>query len=95
MPIPIFRQERANSAVRVPGTAVFMASTADGVPHALLHNIKHNKVLHERVILTCRCRRAGGRRMVAAATLRIWATGLLPPRAALRLPCRSRTCPPR
>ena len=41
------------SAARVPGTAIFMASSASGVPSALLHNIKHNKVLHERnVILT-------------------------------------------
>src|SRR3546814_16896333 len=28
-----------------------MTSTAEGVPHALLHNLKHNKVLHERVVL--------------------------------------------
>jgi KUP system potassium uptake protein len=28
-----------------------MTSSSDGVPHALLHNLKHNKVLHERVIL--------------------------------------------
>jgi KUP system potassium uptake protein len=39
------------SAARVPGTAIFMASTASGVPSALLHNIKHNKVLHERVVI--------------------------------------------
>src|SRR5207245_11331538 len=32
-------------------TAVFMTSSSSGVPHALLHNLKHNKVLHERVIL--------------------------------------------
>ncbi|MPT46841.1 MAG: potassium transporter Kup [Sphingobium sp.] len=51
MPIPVFVASAANSAVRVPGTAVFMTSTADGVPHALLHNLKHNKVLHERVVL--------------------------------------------
>jgi KUP system potassium uptake protein len=51
MPIPVFVASAANSAVRVPGTAVFMTSTPDGVPHALLHNLKHNKVLHERVIL--------------------------------------------
>lgn len=51
MPIPVFVASAANSAVRVPGTAVFMTSAADGVPHALLHNLKHNKVLHERVIL--------------------------------------------
>ena len=37
--------------IRVPGTAVFMTSNGDGVPHALLHNLKHNKVLHERVVL--------------------------------------------
>ena len=51
MPIKIFIDSAANSASRVPGTAVFMTSTPEGVPHALLHNLKHNKVLHERVIL--------------------------------------------
>lgn len=35
---------------RVPGTAVFFRSEGDGVPHAMLHNLLHNKVLHERVI---------------------------------------------
>jgi KUP system potassium uptake protein len=35
---------------RVPGIAVFMTSQADYVPNALLHNLKHNKVLHERVL---------------------------------------------
>lgn len=51
MPIKVFIQSAAGSATRVPGTAVFMTSTPEGVPHALLHNLKHNKVLHERVIL--------------------------------------------
>jgi KUP system potassium uptake protein len=37
--------------LRVDGTAVFMSGTPDKVPHALLHNLKHNKVLHKRVIL--------------------------------------------
>jgi KUP system potassium uptake protein len=36
--------------IRVPGTAVFMTSQADFLPGALLHNLKHNKVLHERVL---------------------------------------------
>jgi KUP system potassium uptake protein len=36
--------------VRVPGTAVFLRGESDGVPHALLHNLSHNKVLHERVV---------------------------------------------
>ena len=35
---------------RVPGTAIFLRGETDGVPHALLHNLLHNKVLHERVI---------------------------------------------
>ena len=35
---------------RVAGTAVFLIGDPDTVPHALLHNLKHNKVLHERVI---------------------------------------------
>jgi KUP system potassium uptake protein len=51
MPITVFVKSAANSAERVPGTAVFMTTARDGVPHALLHNLKHNKVLHERVIL--------------------------------------------
>ena len=51
LPIEIFIKSAANSAARVSGTAVFMTSSANGVPHALLHNLKHNKVLHERVIL--------------------------------------------
>jgi len=35
---------------RVAGTAIFLRSETDGVPHALLHNLLHNKVLHERVV---------------------------------------------
>ncbi len=36
--------------VRVPGMAIFMTGNSDYVPGALLHNLKHNKVLHERVL---------------------------------------------
>jgi KUP system potassium uptake protein len=35
---------------RVPGTAVFLTASPEATPHALLHNLNHNKVLHERVI---------------------------------------------
>ena len=35
---------------RIPGTAIFLTTSHEGVPHAMLHNLKHNKVLHERVI---------------------------------------------
>jgi KUP system potassium uptake protein len=37
--------------MRVPGTAVFPTGNSDAVPRALLHNLKHNKVLHERVVV--------------------------------------------
>ncbi|KYP97075.1 potassium transport protein Kup [Sodalis-like endosymbiont of Proechinophthirus fluctus] len=37
--------------VRVPGTAVFMSRAMNVIPFALLHNLKHNKVLHDRVVL--------------------------------------------
>ncbi|OWW19586.1 potassium transporter Kup [Noviherbaspirillum denitrificans] len=36
--------------VRVPGTAVFFRAEGDGVPHAMLHNLLHNKTLHERIV---------------------------------------------
>ena len=36
--------------IRVPGTAVFLTATPDATPSALLHNLNHNKVLHERVV---------------------------------------------
>jgi len=51
MPIKVFIASAASSATRVQGSAVFMTSTSDGVPHALLHNLKHNKVLHDRILL--------------------------------------------
>lgn len=50
LPMEVFIKS-TGSAVRVPGTAIFMASSTDGVPSGLLHNIKHNKVLHERVVI--------------------------------------------
>jgi len=51
MPLDVFIQSiEASPPTRVPGTAVFLTSTQNRVPHALLHNLKHNKVLHERVV---------------------------------------------
>jgi KUP system potassium uptake protein len=41
----------AHPPLRVSGTAVFLTANLDGVPHAMLHNLIHNKVLHERVVL--------------------------------------------
>jgi KUP system potassium uptake protein len=51
MPLDLFIQSiEASPPTRVDGTAVFLTSTPNRVPHALLHNLKHNKVLHERVV---------------------------------------------
>ena len=51
IPLPVFIKSTAGSMHRVKGTSVFMSSSSDAIPSALLHNIKHNQVLHERVIL--------------------------------------------
>ena len=42
--------ERGTKVARVPGTAVFMSGSSGLTPTALLHNLKHNKVLHERIV---------------------------------------------
>jgi KUP system potassium uptake protein len=41
----------AGQVQRVPGTAVFLASVATDIPPSLLHNLKHNRVLHDRVVV--------------------------------------------
>ncbi len=46
-----FSRQSSSKTTRVQGTAVFMTANNQQVPYALLHNLKHNKVLHERVIL--------------------------------------------
>ncbi|MFZ5725455.1 MAG: potassium transporter Kup [Pseudomonadota bacterium] len=51
MPLPLFIESAAASAHRVRNTAVFMSAAAEGIPPALLHNLKHNQVLHERVLI--------------------------------------------
>ncbi len=51
LPLAVFIKSTAASLHRVRGTSVFMASSAETIPSALLHNIKHNQVLHERVVI--------------------------------------------
>jgi KUP system potassium uptake protein len=51
LPLSIFIKSAAASVHRVRGTAVFLSTTADTVPAALLHNLKHNQVLHNRVLI--------------------------------------------
>jgi KUP system potassium uptake protein len=52
LPVDLFIDDiAARKPMRVPGTAVFMTSSTDGVPPVLLHHLKHNKVLHQQVFL--------------------------------------------
>ncbi len=48
---PFIEAVGAHPPLRVSGTAIFMTPNLDGVPHAMLHNLKHNKVLHEKMVL--------------------------------------------
>jgi KUP system potassium uptake protein len=51
MPVDIFLKSLSGRIHHVPGTAIFMTGRPQGIPSALLHNLKHNKILHERNIL--------------------------------------------
>ncbi len=48
---PFLESITAHPPKRVPGTAVFLTGSEQGIPHALLHNLNHNKIIHENVIL--------------------------------------------
>jgi KUP system potassium uptake protein len=47
----LIRMLGVSKPTRVPGTAIFLTSSPESAPSALMHNLKHNKVLHERVVL--------------------------------------------
>ena len=51
MPLETFVRSTAASVHRVKGTSVFLSAAKEGVPAALLHNLKHNQVLHENVVV--------------------------------------------
>jgi KUP system potassium uptake protein len=52
LPFDLFLEDvLRHSPLRVPGTAVFMSGNSAGTPLALLHNLKHNKVLHRRIVI--------------------------------------------
>ncbi|HVV65472.1 MAG TPA: potassium transporter Kup [Rhizomicrobium sp.] len=51
LPLELFLERAEKTPVRVAGAAVFLSARPDIVPSSLLHNLKHNKVLHERVVL--------------------------------------------
>jgi KUP system potassium uptake protein len=49
----LIRMLQKSNPTRVPGTAIFLTSDPNVAPTALMHNLKHNKVLHERVLVIC------------------------------------------
>ena len=49
--LPFIENIIEHPPLRVPGTAAFLTANQNAVPHALLHNLKHNKVLHERNVM--------------------------------------------
>jgi len=51
LPLEVFIKSAAASVHRVRGTSVFLSTSANTVPAALLHNLKHNQVLHSRVLI--------------------------------------------
>jgi KUP system potassium uptake protein len=71
--VPFVASLAAHMPHRVKGTAVFLNADADSVPHALLHNLKHNQVLHEQVIvlrvLACDTPRVDARVRIDAESL--------------------------
>ena len=51
IPLRVFIKSTAHSAHRVRGTSIYLSIAADKIPAALLHNLKHNQILHERVVI--------------------------------------------
>src|SRR3954451_14739827 len=52
LPLDLFLSDlKSQNITRVPGTGVYMSGNSQGVPLALLHNLKHNKVLHQQVVV--------------------------------------------
>ncbi|HEX7858231.1 MAG TPA: potassium transporter Kup [Sphingobium sp.] len=51
MDLDLFIKSTGQSMKRVPGVAIFLTSSTQGVPPALLHNVKHNKILHQRIVI--------------------------------------------
>jgi KUP system potassium uptake protein len=47
----VFIKSAVGSAHRINGTSVFLSASPDSIPSALLHNLKHNQVLHDRVLI--------------------------------------------
>ena len=94
--LDLIKMLEKSKPVRVPGTAVFLTNDPTSAPSSFMHNLKHNKVVHERVVMMCvRTERRAAR--AAGATLRdrasrpissrsrcttaIWSSRAFPPRS--------------
>jgi KUP system potassium uptake protein len=51
--IDLIKMLSKSKPVRVPGTAIFLTNDPSSAPSSFMHNLKHNKVLHERVVMMC------------------------------------------
>ena len=51
--VDVIRMLEKSKPVRVPGTAIFLTSDPSVAPSSFMHNLKHNKVVHERVVMMC------------------------------------------
>jgi len=51
--VEVIRMLEKSKPVRVPGTAIFLTSDPSVAPSSFMHNLKHNKVVHERVVMMC------------------------------------------
>jgi KUP system potassium uptake protein len=51
--LDLIKMLEKSKPVRVPGTAIFLTSDPSSAPSSFMHNLKHNKVLHERVVMMC------------------------------------------
>jgi KUP system potassium uptake protein len=51
--VDLIKMLAKSKPVRVPGTAIFLTNDPESAPSSFMHNLKHNKVLHERVVMMC------------------------------------------
>jgi KUP system potassium uptake protein len=51
--IDLIKMLAKSKPVRVPGTAIFLTNDPESAPSSFMHNLKHNKVVHERVVMMC------------------------------------------
>ena len=51
--VDLIKMLEKSKPVRVPGTAVFLTNDPTLAPSSFMHNLKHNKVVHERVVMMC------------------------------------------